>query len=104
MFDLKEFKKEVQGSDRAGLDYIHDRIIKDMKEKAYNNFVINRYDYYIREDYIIALFNAVSDLNRVVDIYEQGNIQNSFDVDYYYNLRDLLFKELGIKDAYGMEE
>lgn len=92
MFDYEIFKKEINGGDIWGLNYLENTIIsdykKDIKEK---NDVLK----YTKEEYIVNLFYAVKDLNMCNVIYERNDVENNFDYDLYFGARDLLLKEMG---------
>lgn len=90
MFDLEKFKKEFESGDIWGLEYLERTIINDMKEKNKGTTKMTK------EDYILSLFYAVKDLNYCNNIYETTNVENHFNWEYYYTIRDLLFLELDL--------
>lgn len=91
MFDLEKFKKEFEGGDIWGLEYLERTIIRDMIEKNKNSKDLTR------EDYILGLFDAVKSLNWCNNIYETTKVPNKFNWDIYGIVRDKLFEELGIE-------
>ena len=92
MFDYEIFKKEINGGDICGLEYLEKTIIADYKKKIKEkNDVLN----YTKEEYIVNLFYAVKDLNLCNEIYETSDVKNNFDYDLYFGTRDLLLKEMG---------
>ena len=91
MFDYEIFKKEINGGDIWGLEYLEKTIIADYKKKIKEkNDVLN----YTKEEYIVNLFYAVKDLNLCNEIYETSDVKNNFDYDLYFGTRDLLLKEM----------
>ena len=91
MFDYEIFKKEINGGDILGLEYLEKTIIADYKKKIKEkNDVLN----YTKEEYIVNLFYAVKDLNLCNEIYETSDVKNNFDYDLYFGTRDLLLKEM----------
>lgn len=91
MFDLEKFKKEFEGGDIWGLEYIERTLIRDMREKNEGTKEMTR------EDYLLSLFYAVKELNYCVEIWETTNVPNKFNWDIYGIVRDKLFEELGIE-------
>ena len=89
-FDINEFNKRFECGDLFGIEYIGKTIIKGLKE---NKHLLNR------TDYLKGLYNAVINLNNSLIAYETGDgyITDTYFYDYYYSIRDLLFKELGLK-------
>lgn len=100
MFDFQTFKKEFSYGDLSGLDYIEKTIIRDFKDRLNDNIGSD----YTRYDYIISLFYATRELNECMFMYEQTRVENNFVYDYYCNVRDLLFKELGIDFGFKLED
>lgn len=90
-FDLNKFYNEFNGGDLWGLEYLERTLIAKMREKTFCSPDITK------EDYLINLFYAVKKLNYCNQVYEDTDIENNFNWDVYANVRDLLFKELGIE-------
>lgn len=90
-FDYKAFKELLNAGDIGGLDYLEKTIIRDYKDRL-NDHDRKELDYY---EYIVELFYAVKNLNRVNDIYETSRVENNFKSDLYFQVRDLLFEEIG---------
>lgn len=94
-FDCYKFKEELDSGDINGLDYLEETLIKDYKEKMKNDKSM----FYTKEEYIIALFYAVKQLNICNDVYEtqsHNGIGKNFNYDLYFESKALLLKELGL--------
>lgn len=89
-FNIDIFNKEFNGGDLAGLEYIGKTIINNLEEDLVN---------FTRTDYLKGLYKAVIGLNNSLIAYETGKgfITDKYFYDYYYNIRDLFFEEIGLK-------
>jgi hypothetical protein len=90
-FDIKKFNEEFNAGDLSGLEYIGKTIIDNLEEDI---------DRFTRTDYLKGLYRAVMGLNYSLSAYETGKgfITDKYLYDYYYNIRDLFFEELGLKN------
>jgi hypothetical protein len=89
-FDIKKFNEEFNAGDLSGLEYIGKTIINNLKEDL---------DNFTRTDYLKGLYKAVMGLNNCLIAYETGKgfITDKYFYDYYYNIRDMFFDEIGLK-------
>jgi len=89
-FDIKKFNEEFNAGDLSGLEYIGKTIIDNLEEDI---------DRFTRTDYLKGLYEAVMGLNNSLIAYETGKgfITDRYFYDYYYNIRDIFFEELGLK-------
>ena len=89
-FSIEEFNKEFNYGDLSGLEYIGKTIIDNLEEDLVN---------FTRTDYLKGLYKAVMGLNNSLIAYETGKgfITDTYFYDYYYSIRDLLFKEIGLE-------
>lgn len=89
-FDIKKFNEEFNAGDLSGLEYIGKTIIDNLEEDLVN---------LTRTDYLKGLYRAVIGLNNSLIAYETGKgfITDKYFYDYYYNIRDMFFEELGLK-------
>ena len=97
-FNYEEFKKEFQSSYLSGLQYIEKTLYIEWKNKPYE--LVD----YTKEEYLMSLFGAVMYLNYCNQVYEcSRKTKTMFNYDYYAEIRDLLFKELGfdLEDLYN---
>ena len=90
-FDIKKFNEEFNAGDLSGLEYIGKTIIDNLEEDLVN---------LTRTDYLKGLYKAVIGLNNCLIAYETGKgfITDKYFYDYYYNIRDIFFEELGLKN------
>ena len=87
-FNYECFKLELENSDLCALEYLEKRLINKLKE------IVDKKGEFTREEYLISLFYAALELNNTNFISGLGEIENNFNSDIYFNVRDLLFKEL----------
>lgn len=89
-FDIKKFNEEFNAGDLSGLEYIGKTIIDNLEEDLVN---------LTRTDYLKGLYKAVIGLNNSLIAYETGKgfITDKYFYDYYYNIRDMFFDEIGIE-------
>lgn len=90
LFKIETFNKEFNSGDIWGIKYIGRTIIDNLQEDLIN---------ITRVDYLKSLYNAVKSLNECLIAYETGKgyITDKYFYDYYYNIRDMFFDELGLK-------